>query len=151
MRPEEFSKHFQAQTKGQAILGIVFGLVFFGIGISVIAFVWTESGFGAPPLFFRIFTTLIAIPFVAVGGLAAYSSIQVLRGSLAGTDQIATLLHNTRQTKTPDDQPIASESRVSYVCPACGAPVAQGADVSPHGDVKCPHYGGWFNVHKSGS
>jgi hypothetical protein len=151
MGPERFRNHFHSQSKAQAIVGIVFGLVFFGIGISVIAFVWTKSGFGAPPLFFRIFATLIAIPFVAVGGLAAYGSIQVLRGSLAGTDQIATMLDYSGQTKTPDDQPSGSVSRVSYTCPACGAPLARGADVSPHGDVKCPHCGGWFNVHKSGA
>ena len=113
--------------------------------------VWSESGFGAPPLFFRIFATLIAIPFVAVGGLAAYSSIQVPRGSLAGTDQIASMLNYSRQANAPDDQSIGSESRVSYTCAACGAPLALGVDVSPHGDVKCPHCGGWFNVHKGGS
>jgi hypothetical protein len=142
-------RHLQAQTKGQAILGIVFGLVFFGIGISVMAFVWTESGFGAPPLFFRIFATLIAIPFVVVGGMAAYGSIQVLRGSHAGADQIASLLQHSGHARTPDDESATSGSRVSYTCPACGAPLARGAEVSPHGDVKCTHCGGWFNVHKS--
>jgi hypothetical protein len=149
LRPKEFSKHFQAQSKSQAILGIVFGLVFFGIGISVIAFVWSERGFGAPTLFFRIFATLIAVPFVAVGGFAAFGSIQILRGSHAGTDQIASMLNYSGQAKTPDDHASGSASRVGYTCPACGAPLAHGADVSPHGDVKCAHCGRWFNVHKS--
>jgi predicted RNA-binding Zn-ribbon protein involved in translation (DUF1610 family) len=151
MGPERFRNHLHSQSKSQAILGIVFGLVFFGIGISVIAFVWTKSGFGAPPLFFRVFATLIAIPFVAVGGMTAYGSIQALRGSLAGTDQIATMLDYSGQAKATDDQTVGSESRVRYTCPACGAPLARDTDVSPHGDVKCPHCGGWFNVHKSGA
>jgi hypothetical protein len=151
MQPEHFRKHFQSQTKGQAILGIVFGLVFFGVGISVMAFVWTESGFHAPPLFFRIFATLIAIPFVAVGGIAAYGSVQVLRGSHAGADQIAGLLQRSAQSGTADEELAAAGSRVRYTCPACGAPLARGAEVSPHGDVKCTHCGGWFNVHKSGT
>jgi hypothetical protein len=142
-------RHLQAQTKGQAILGIVFGLVFFGIGISVMAFVWTESGFGAPPLFFRIFATLIAIPFVVVGGMAAYGSIQALRGSHAGADQMASLLQQSGQPSTADDESAKLRPSVSYTCPACGAPLARGAEVSPHGDVKCAHCGGWFNVHKS--
>ena len=149
MQSDPFRKQLQAQSKGQAILGIVFGLVFFGIGISVMAFVWTERGFGAPPLFFRIFATLIAIPFVAVGGLAAYGSIQVLRGNHAAAEQIADLLQHSGQAKMPDDQSLGSGSRVNYTCPACGAPLARGVEVSPHGDVKCIHCGGWFNVHKS--
>jgi hypothetical protein len=147
MQPEHFRKHFQAQTKGQAILGIVIGMVFFGLGISVMAFVWTERGFGAPPLFFRIFATLIAIPFVAVGGIMAYGSIQVLRGNHAAAEQIASLLQHSGRS-LPDDE-TASGSSISYTCPACGAPLARGAEVSPHGDVKCTHCGGWFNVHKS--
>jgi hypothetical protein len=150
MGPEQFQNHVHSQSKAQAILGIVFGLVFCGIGISVMVFVWSESGFGAPPLFFRIFATLIAIPFVAVGGLAAYGSIQVLRGSLAGTEQIAGLLQNSDQPTT-NEESVGTGSRVAYACPACGAPLARGADVSPHGDVKCTHCGGWFNVHKSGT
>jgi DNA-directed RNA polymerase subunit RPC12/RpoP len=149
MGTDPIRKHLQAQTKGQAILGIVFGMVFFGIGISVMAFVWTGSGFGAPPLFFRIFATLIAIPFVAVGGITAYGSIQALRGSQAGVGQIASLLQHSGQASNPDDESVTSGSRVSYTCPACGAPLARGAEVSPHGDVKCSHCGGWFNVHKS--
>jgi DNA-directed RNA polymerase subunit RPC12/RpoP len=151
MRPEEFHKHFQAQTKGQAIVGIVFGLVFFGIGISVMAFVWTQRGFGAPPLFFRVFATLIAIPFVAVGGLTARGSIQMLRGSLAGAEPTAGLLQQSDQPKTEGDQSTGSGSRVNYTCTSCGAPLARGAEVSPHGDVKCTHCGGWFNIHKSGT
>jgi hypothetical protein len=149
MRPDEIRNRIQSMTKGQAILGVIFGLVFFGIGISVMVFVWTASGFGAPPLFFRIVATLIAIPFVAVGGLSAYSSILVLMGNLAAAEQIANLLQKPGHANTQDNPSAGSGSRASYVCPSCGAPLSQGADVSPHGDVKCPHCARWFNVHKS--
>jgi DNA-directed RNA polymerase subunit RPC12/RpoP len=148
MRPDEIRDRFRSTTKGQAVLGIVFGLVFFGIGISVMVFLWTEKGFGAPPLFFRIFATLIAVPFVAVGGFSAYGSIQLLRGHEAAAGRVGALLTRLSDTKTSDEQGAQSQTRVSYTCPACGAPLAHGADVSPHGDVKCPHCGGWFNVHK---
>ena len=43
------------------MLGAVFGIVFGGIGISVIGFLWTVSGFGEPPFFFKVFGSLIAL------------------------------------------------------------------------------------------
>jgi hypothetical protein len=143
MQQDPFSS-LREHTKTAAVVGVVFGLVFFGIGATVIGFMWTASGFGAPPLFFRIFATLIAIPFLAMGGAAAYRSIQVLRGQYDPT-AIAKGLGNAANRDATEDQ---SAGAVRYACPACGAPLAEGADVSPHGDVRCAHCGGWFNVHK---
>ena len=49
------------------MLGMVFGIVFAGIGLTVIGFPWSLSGFGDPPLiFFKLFGSFIAIAFVAV-------------------------------------------------------------------------------------
>ena len=54
-------------------LGGVFGLIFAGIGLTVIVFLWgaLRDGFGSPPLFFRVFGTFIALAFVAFGGTMA--------------------------------------------------------------------------------
>lgn len=37
--------------------------------------------------------------------------------------------------------------RDPYQCPACGARIQTGDEVSPKGDVKCPYCAGWFNIH----
>lgn len=39
------------------------------------------------------------------------------------------------------------KDRVSYQCNRCGAALPPKATVSPQGDVKCEHCGGWFNIH----
>ena len=57
-----------ASIAGRAIL-VVFGITFGGIGLAVIGFLWTQSGFGEPPTFFKIFGTLIALPFIAFGAM----------------------------------------------------------------------------------
>jgi hypothetical protein len=35
-----------------------------------------------------------------------------------------------------------------FACPRCGAALGEGAEVSPHGDVKCAYCQSWFNVHQ---
>jgi len=42
------------------------------------------------------------------------------------------------------------EGAAGYRCPNCGASIAEGADVSPSGDVKCDHCRRWFNIHRQG-
>jgi hypothetical protein len=150
MQRKDFFKQMQSQTKMGVFVGLVFGLVFLGIGITVIVWMWTAQGFGAPPLVFRVFATLIAIPFVAVGGATAYSAARALRGGYEHPP--------FGQPPQPlEELPLEDKlgegfdrgGQVGYTCPGCGAPLARGADVSPHGDVKCGHCGRWFNVHKS--
>jgi hypothetical protein len=111
-------------------LGAVFGFVFCGIGLTVLGFLWTARGFGEPPLFFKLFGSFIAIPFVAVGGTLLFRSI---KGPPAQTGS------------TLNQSPAAP--RTGYVCPACGARLGEGADVSPRGDVKCGYCNKWFNIH----
>jgi hypothetical protein len=139
MLGRDHRKQFEPQTKIGAFVGVVFGLVFFGIGLTVIVFMWSGEGFGAPPLFFRIFASLIATCFVAVGGAVAYGSIRALASGNAVSLPTAGPTSLDPQTGSP----------VNYVCPACGAPLAERADVSPKGDVKCSHCGRWFNIHEA--
>ena len=152
MQHEKFLKQVQSQTKMGVFVGLVFGLVFLGIGITVIVWMWTAQGFGAPPLVFRVFATFIAIAFVAMGGATAYSAARSLGGGH--------LQPPFGQPSQPLEEPPLEDKlgegfdrggQVGYTCPGCGAPLARGADVSPHGDVKCGHCGRWFNVHKGRS
>ena len=119
------------------IVGAVFGLVFFGIGLTVIGFMWFgDDGFGSPPVFFKIFASLIACAFVAMGGTLAAASI---KGGSVQVPDVA-LDQAAREGKALQVSP------GSYLCPSCGATL-QKADVSPMGDVKCTFCGSWFNVH----
>lgn len=107
----------------------VFGVVFCGIGLSVIVFLWTApfGEFGSPPLIFRLVGSLIAVAFVAMGGGTAFMAIkgvgpgQIVRGRRSGAR--------------------------NYECPRCGATLGDQADVSPSGDAKCGHCDSWFNIH----
>jgi DNA-directed RNA polymerase subunit RPC12/RpoP len=110
-------------------IGAVFGFVFGGIGLTVIGFLWTERGFGEPPLFFKLFGSFIALAFVAVGGLLFFSA---LKGQPPQTE--------TTHTQSPS-------ASTGYTCPACGARLGEDADVSPKGDVKCGYCRKWFNIH----
>ena len=131
-------------------IGAVFGLVFFGIGLTVVSFMIGSSsdGFGSPPVFFRIFASLIGVAFMAFGGTMAYSAIS--GGGLMKSP--GARLHGLK-TQLERDLPETTRPRQvapgSYVCPSCGATL-QKADVSPMGDVKCTFCGQWFNVHGKG-
>ena len=125
-------------------MGGVFGIAFFGIGLTVLGFLWL-SPFGAwdsPPLFFRIFGSFIAICFVAMGGTVAMSAILgggLMRPSIPAVERV---------------QPhgIAAAGPLGgYHCPQCAAPLSDKADVSPLGDVKSTFCGAWFNIHQSKS
>lgn len=122
-------------------VNLIFGLVFAGIGVTVLVFLWSQpfGVFGAPPLFFRVFGSFIAIAFVTVGGTSAYAAIHAAN--------VLQTMNDWSESET-DDKQDHSGSQAAYACPRCGAPLANQADVSPHGDVKCDHCGGWFNVHR---
>lgn len=122
---------------GARFIGGVFGFVFFGIGVSVIIFLWSSpfGKFGSPPLIFRVFGSFIALAFVAVGGTVAVAAIKGVqpRLQLPGRLRGAGRQHGSKS--------------VTYGCPRCSAPLDSEADVSPHGDVKCKHCEAWFNIH----
>jgi hypothetical protein len=134
----------------------VIGIVPLGIGLTVLTFAWS-SDFGGPfggiPIFFRLFTSFIALFFILIGGGIVFAGS---RGGMTSSlvNQALDLQQQLQEgmrargmappaepTQTP---PITSEG---YVCPSCNAPIGSNADVSPHGDVKCGHCGRWFNVH----
>jgi hypothetical protein len=115
------------------LLGLVFGFVFAAIGVSVIFHLWTASGFGAPPLFFKVFGTLVAIPFLAVGGTLFTAA---LRGQ-------------SPTSRGPGSSPSPPHPGTGYTCPGCGNRLGEEADVSPKGDVKCGYCRRWFNIHSA--
>ena len=136
-----------AQVTGPArFIGAVFGLVFFGVGLTVLIFMWSQSfdGFDSPPLFFRIFASFIALAFVAMGGTLAYGSI--FKGGMMG--QMSDLVDESIRRQETGDEGQQATAPVGYVCPNCGAALGEKADVSPLGDVKCPFCGTWFNIHR---
>jgi hypothetical protein len=126
-------------------VGAVFGLIFLGIGLTVIGALWAApGGFGAPPLIFRIVGSFIALGFVTMGGATAYAAI-------SGKPQrhlmrkVAGRLH--QRTPSHSAAPPLQTVKGGYACDNCGAALDSSADVSPHGDVKCAHCNRWFNVH----
>lgn len=128
------------------LVGTVFGLIFLGIGLTVIGFLWGApfGQFGSPPLFFRIVGSFIALAFVTMGGATAYGAFTGKVPNAATSRLGATQRENAAASTRPSAD---SSSREGYSCDRCGAPLTSSADVSPHGDVKCTHCDGWFNIH----
>ena len=106
-------------------LGVVFGL----IGITVIVSLWTEDGFGEPPVFFKIFGSLVAMPFIFIG-------VASVLGRGIGTPAV------------PGSNPVRATPPTNLTCTNCGATIEDGSEVSPSGDVKCTYCQTWFNVHQ---
>lgn len=123
-------------TAGARLVGVVIGCVFGGIGILVLGFLWSQpfGAFHSPPLFFRLFGSMIAIPFVLIGGFTAFRS-------LTATGGVRTIRKSSPKPKAPAKQ------KRRYACPHCNAPIGEDSDVSPHGDVKCSYCKNWFNIH----
>jgi hypothetical protein len=121
------------------------GLIFVGIGLTTLVFLWGMpfGEFGSPPLFFRVFGSFIALSFVIMGGAAF---IGMIKGVTATGNSPTSIYENE---DPDDDQPDDSRPNAppAYTCPKCGAPLAEGAEVSPHGDVKCGYCSVWFNIH----
>jgi hypothetical protein len=131
------------QSPGGRIIGGVFGFVFFGIGLTVIGFLWGAGfdEFGSPPIFFRIFGSLISLAFVTIGGLTLVSA--VLGRNLLGSPRRPL---KGEEPASAAMRPATSTGR--YECPHCAAGLADGAEVSPLGDVKCAYCDRWFNIHR---
>jgi hypothetical protein len=121
-------------------IGAVFGFVFAAIGLTVIVFLWSSGSddFGSPPLFFKIFGSLIAVVFVLGGGSMGMAA---LRGQI--------LPQRVMSSRTDAVSPPVGQPAAGYACPHCGAALGAGAEVSPSGDVKCAFCGRWFNIHRN--
>ncbi|MBL4885595.1 MAG: hypothetical protein JKY95_13815 [Planctomycetaceae bacterium] len=132
---------------GARIIAGCFGLTFGGIGLSLFAFMWLTpfNQFGSPPLFFRVFASLIAIPFMAIGFTGLYSAIT---GTGAMTKHH--LLHGQimrAAMKNMKDQTAGKPGPPTQLaCPSCGAPRSS-EEASPSGDVKCAHCQRWYNMY----
>lgn len=120
------------------------GLIFAGIGVTVLVFLWIQpfGGFGSPPLFFRIFGSFIALAFVVMGGASA---LGILTGRGLGGSSVESMAQSLQEAMDEDDDALGSGA--GYTCTQCGAPLSEQADVSPHGDTKCKYCNCWFNVH----
>lgn len=140
------NKRFPVDPIGKFIGGAM-GLVFAGIGLTVLVFMWGSSfnEFGSPPLFFRVFASFIAVGFVIVGG-------GMFLGIVLGARTLDAMMKSTSEgVRQEESNPEASDANISsvYACTHCGAPLADGAEVSPHGDVKCTYCNAWFNIHRT--
>ncbi|MEX2188114.1 MAG: hypothetical protein WD875_15010 [Pirellulales bacterium] len=129
---------------GQRIVAVAFGVCFGGVGVAILAamWLWPSGGFGSPPILFRVVASFIAIPFVAMGGALA-------TGGLFGqspNSMAQRMRGNAKQLIDRAERSSEHTGRADYACPQCAAPLGDGADVSPSGDVKCPYCRSWFNV-----
>jgi len=128
---------------GQRLVAGVFGGVFAAIGVLTIGWLWLQpfGGFGAPPVSFRLFGSLIAVCFVAVGGTIFLGAVN----NRLGPSPNPRLRGEAANGTEPSHNPLGT----AYACPRCGAPLGDGADVSPHGDAKCGYCNAWFNIHQA--
>jgi len=132
---------FKVPTAIRVLFG-TFGLIFAGIGVTVIANLWFgEMGEGAPT-FFKIVGSFISLAFIAMGGTFAFSAL--FGGGILAKEQQD--LAATAKFTQEMEHPSVAAGPGNYVCPACGGKLTR-ADVSPLGDVKCEFCGSWFNIH----
>ena len=120
-------------TLSSRAIAVIFGL----IGTLVIVHTWTETGLGEPPLFFKLFFTLVASVFVliGIGGLLGKGLRAAPR--VAGPDGVRS---------AGGGSGAAAGGRLDLSCPNCGATLDGEADISPSGDVRCGYCQRWFNV-----
>lgn len=123
------------------------GIVPLGIGVTVLGFLWSQpfGGFHSPPLFFRVFGSFIALGFVLQGLVLLFASPEKHLGRMRS--MMERMRHQLPEDLAGTNEPLAGGT---YGCPNCGAPLGDDADVSPSGDVKCPHCARWFNIHRRG-
>jgi len=121
----------------------LFGIVPLGIGLSVWGFLWFSpwNDFHSPPLFFRVFGSFIALPFVLIG-------LGILFGKLADPSASLKAMQSDLQKSGEAGSLPPNQFKPSgpLKCPNCGSSPGT-AEVSPHGDVKCDHCSRWYNVH----
>ena len=143
---------------GGRFVGAIFGLGFFGIGLTVLVSLWLApwGAFHSPPFIFRIIGSFISLMFLAVGGSTARAALFGHKPRSATLRRIQTSLDEETTTTRKPAQHLTTKQPLeqvrtpagAYTCESCGAPLSSDADVSPLGDVKCVHCGRWFNIHQ---
>ncbi|TWT62249.1 hypothetical protein [Rubinisphaera italica] len=133
----------RASINERIVAGII-GATFGGIGLTVLISMWAMPfhSFHSPPLFFRFFASFIALPFVALGGAGLFT---LFTGISTAPKSSVEKMQNSMQTMMSKHVKTTRTGSLRQVCPNCGAPRGE-VEVSPSGDVKCPHCKAWFNV-----
>lgn len=125
------------------IFARLIGIVPLGIGLSVLGFLWGSpwDDFHSPPLFFRIFGSFVALPFVLIGGRLVFGNL------VSPVERLKALQDQLREAGLTETSSTGGPPQPGKLkCPNCGSSPGQ-TEVSPHGDVKCDHCSRWYNVH----
>ncbi|MDA3962676.1 MAG: hypothetical protein PF961_17970 [Planctomycetota bacterium] len=131
------------------IFGIFIASIFGLIGLTMLVTLWGISGFGSPPLIFKLFGSFICLAFI---GVSAFIAIGALRGPVLlrraqQANRSAAQTQGTPAHRSPAGTAAsAPASNDCLGCPNCGAAVTSDDEISPSGDVKCRHCTSWFNV-----
>ena len=138
-RPQDYLPR-AAKASGLAML-IPMSLVPIGVGTTVLWFMWigSDNGFGAPPVFFKVFASFIALGFIGFG-LVPLLAMRALRG---GVGDLSDTLRGLSENQSN------SGRAKNYICPHCSAPLEDPAAVPPSGDVQCSFCHGWFNINRT--
>lgn len=117
---------------------LIFVSMFGFIGLALLISLWSKSSheFGAPPLFFRLFGSCIAIAFMAVGFGIPITALRRRAAPRSGDPDQA-------------GPPPATSGGAGYQCPNCGAALGPEQEVSPSGDAKCGYCRKWWNIHRA--
>jgi hypothetical protein len=110
------------------LVSVIFGV----IGLTIFE-MWNAlfNKFGSPPLFFRVFASLIGLAFIAFGFGVTFSKSGNHKG--ATFTKLSQTLRQTGGSK-------------KYKYPHCSGDI-ENQEVSPSGDVKCEYCGKWYDVH----
>ena len=107
-----------------------FGIIFALVGLSVIVFLWSRpsGGFGSPPVFFRVFGSLIGLAFIGFGVMSAFGALSMGK-----------VMDHARRAA-------AKARRTGAKCPNCGAAVANRIAGPDSNDVECTFCGSVFRA-----
>ncbi|HBN78389.1 MAG TPA: hypothetical protein DD473_21770 [Planctomycetaceae bacterium] len=133
----------RASINERIVAGII-GTTFGGIGLTVLISLWAIPfhSFHSPPLFFRLFASFISLPFIALGGAGIFT---LLTGISTSPKSSVENINNSMQSLMSQQLKTSRAGTLRQDCPSCGAPRGE-LEVSPSGDVKCPHCKAWYNV-----
>lgn len=109
-----------------------FGMLWTILAIAITSSAPSEGPFIVAKIIFPAFGILFIISALFVG-----KKIETMKEQILSRDA----------KQTPDG--VSTSPVALTACPRCGAAIKTGVNVSPHGDVKCDHCSGWFNIHSN--